>query len=118
MWCCEDRQAALIVAKPASTCVVPLHRRDLAVGTLGSVLRQAGVDAETRALAGGPSSGLTPICYAADPRSPRQKEVGLLLPLPQTRREATCVRGTRLTTVGDVLGLLASGMSEAELLSS
>jgi predicted RNA binding protein YcfA (HicA-like mRNA interferase family) len=29
------------------TCVVPLHRRDLAVGTLGSVLRQAGVDAET-----------------------------------------------------------------------
>ncbi|MGB5136345.1 MAG: type II toxin-antitoxin system HicA family toxin [Prochlorococcaceae cyanobacterium] len=28
------------------TCVVPLHRRDLAVGTLGSVLRQAGVDAE------------------------------------------------------------------------
>jgi predicted RNA binding protein YcfA (HicA-like mRNA interferase family) len=28
-------------------CVVPLHRRDLAVGTLGSVLRQAGVDAET-----------------------------------------------------------------------
>jgi predicted RNA binding protein YcfA (HicA-like mRNA interferase family) len=29
------------------TCVVPLHRRDLAVGTLGSVLRQAGVDAAT-----------------------------------------------------------------------
>ena len=29
------------------TCVVPLHRRDLALGTLGSVLRQAGVDAET-----------------------------------------------------------------------
>lgn len=29
------------------TCVVPLHRRDLAVGTLGSVLRQAGIDAET-----------------------------------------------------------------------
>ncbi|MGB5241677.1 MAG: type II toxin-antitoxin system HicA family toxin [Prochlorococcaceae cyanobacterium] len=29
------------------TCVVPLHRRDLAVGTLGSVLRQAGVDADT-----------------------------------------------------------------------
>jgi predicted RNA binding protein YcfA (HicA-like mRNA interferase family) len=29
------------------TCVVPLHRRDLAVGTMGSVLRQAGVDAET-----------------------------------------------------------------------
>ncbi|WP_254951796.1 MULTISPECIES: type II toxin-antitoxin system HicA family toxin [unclassified Cyanobium] len=29
------------------TCVVPLHRRDLAVGTLGSLLRQAGVDAET-----------------------------------------------------------------------
>ena len=28
------------------TCVVPLHRRDLAAGTLGSVLRQAGVDAE------------------------------------------------------------------------
>jgi predicted RNA binding protein YcfA (HicA-like mRNA interferase family) len=27
--------------------VVPLHRRDLAVGTLGSVLRQAGVDTET-----------------------------------------------------------------------
>ncbi len=29
------------------TCVVPLHRRDLAVGTLASVLRQAGIDAET-----------------------------------------------------------------------
>jgi predicted RNA binding protein YcfA (HicA-like mRNA interferase family) len=29
------------------TCVVPLHRRDLAVGTLGSVLRQAGIDVET-----------------------------------------------------------------------
>ena len=29
------------------TCVVPVHRRDLAVGTLGSVLRQAGVDTET-----------------------------------------------------------------------
>lgn len=29
------------------TCVVPLHRRDLAVGTLASVLRQAGVDAAT-----------------------------------------------------------------------
>lgn len=28
------------------TCVVPLHRRDLAVGTLGSVLRQEGIDAE------------------------------------------------------------------------
>lgn len=28
-------------------CVVPLHRRDLAVGTLASVLRQAGVDADT-----------------------------------------------------------------------
>jgi uncharacterized protein YuzE len=27
--------------------VVPLHRRDLAVGTLASVLRQAGVDPET-----------------------------------------------------------------------
>jgi predicted RNA binding protein YcfA (HicA-like mRNA interferase family) len=29
------------------TCVVPVHRRDLAVGTLGSVLRQAGVDTGT-----------------------------------------------------------------------
>jgi predicted RNA binding protein YcfA (HicA-like mRNA interferase family) len=29
------------------TCVVPLHRRDLAVGTLGSLLRQAGIDVET-----------------------------------------------------------------------
>jgi predicted RNA binding protein YcfA (HicA-like mRNA interferase family) len=29
------------------TCVVPVHRRDLAVGTLGSVLRQAGIDTET-----------------------------------------------------------------------
>ena len=29
------------------TCVVPLHRRDLAVGTLASVLRQARVDIET-----------------------------------------------------------------------
>ena len=28
-------------------CVVPLHRRDLAVGTLASVLRQAGVDGDT-----------------------------------------------------------------------
>lgn len=28
-------------------CVVPLHGRDLAVGTLASVLRQAGVDVET-----------------------------------------------------------------------
>ncbi|MFM9101508.1 MAG: type II toxin-antitoxin system HicA family toxin [Cyanobium sp.] len=33
--------------KAPVTCVVPLHRRDLAVGTLASVLRQAGVDAET-----------------------------------------------------------------------
>lgn len=31
----------------AVICVVPLHRRDLAVGTLASVLRQAGIDAET-----------------------------------------------------------------------
>ncbi|MCP9813978.1 type II toxin-antitoxin system HicA family toxin [Synechococcus lacustris] len=31
----------------ALICVVPLHSRDLAVGTLASVLRQAGVDAET-----------------------------------------------------------------------
>jgi predicted RNA binding protein YcfA (HicA-like mRNA interferase family) len=31
----------------ADICVVPLHRRDLAVGTLASVLRQAGVDADT-----------------------------------------------------------------------
>ncbi len=30
-----------------ATCVVPLHRRDLAVGTLASVLRQAGVDVDT-----------------------------------------------------------------------
>ena len=30
----------------AVICVVPLHRRDLAVGTLASVLRQAGIDAE------------------------------------------------------------------------
>ena len=29
------------------TCVVPVYRRDLAVGTLGSVLRQAGVDTDT-----------------------------------------------------------------------
>lgn len=29
----------------AVICVVPLHRRDLAVGTLASVLRQAGIDA-------------------------------------------------------------------------
>ncbi|MFN9644929.1 MAG: type II toxin-antitoxin system HicA family toxin [Cyanobacteriota bacterium] len=29
------------------TCVVPLHRRDLAVGTLASVLKQARVDIET-----------------------------------------------------------------------
>ncbi|MCP9890296.1 type II toxin-antitoxin system HicA family toxin [Cyanobium sp. Aljojuca 7D2] len=28
-------------------CVVPLHRRDLAIGTLASVLRQAGVDGDT-----------------------------------------------------------------------
>ncbi len=27
--------------------VVPLHRRDLAIGTLASVLRQAGVDGDT-----------------------------------------------------------------------
>ena len=31
----------------AAICVVPLHCRDLAVGTLASVLRQAGIDAET-----------------------------------------------------------------------
>ena len=31
----------------ALICVVPLHRRDLAIGTLANVLRQAGVDAET-----------------------------------------------------------------------
>ena len=31
----------------AVICVVPLHRRDLAVGTLASVLRQAGVDSDT-----------------------------------------------------------------------
>ena len=31
----------------AVICVVPLHKRDLAVGTLASVLRQAGIDAET-----------------------------------------------------------------------
>ena len=31
----------------SATCVVPLHRRDLAVGTLASVLRQARVDVET-----------------------------------------------------------------------
>ncbi|MGA0040899.1 MAG: type II toxin-antitoxin system HicA family toxin [Pirellulales bacterium] len=31
----------------AVVCVVPLHRKDLAIGTLASVLRQAGVDAET-----------------------------------------------------------------------
>jgi predicted RNA binding protein YcfA (HicA-like mRNA interferase family) len=31
----------------AVICVVPLHRRDLAVGTLASVLRQAGVDGDT-----------------------------------------------------------------------
>ena len=31
----------------AVICVVPLHRRDLAVGTLASVLRQAGVDSNT-----------------------------------------------------------------------
>ena len=30
----------------ALICVVPLHRRDLAVGTLASVLRQGGVDVE------------------------------------------------------------------------
>ena len=36
-----DGSAAAVI------CVVPLHRRDLAVGTLASVLRQAGVDAET-----------------------------------------------------------------------
>ncbi|MCP9917555.1 type II toxin-antitoxin system HicA family toxin [Cyanobium sp. ATX 6F1] len=29
------------------TCVEPPHRRDLAVGTLGSVLRQAGIDPAT-----------------------------------------------------------------------
>jgi predicted RNA binding protein YcfA (HicA-like mRNA interferase family) len=46
----------VVLRRPASSpesgeasvaCVVPLHRRDLAVGTLGSVLRQAGVDAKT-----------------------------------------------------------------------
>lgn len=31
----------------AVICVVPLHRQDLAVGTLASVLRQAGVDSDT-----------------------------------------------------------------------
>ena len=30
----------------AVICVVSLHRRDLAVGTLASVLRQAGVDSD------------------------------------------------------------------------
>jgi predicted RNA binding protein YcfA (HicA-like mRNA interferase family) len=30
----------------AVVCMVPLHRRDLAVGTLASVLRQAGVDGD------------------------------------------------------------------------
>lgn len=30
----------------SAICVVPLHRRDLAVGTLASVLRQAGVDVD------------------------------------------------------------------------
>jgi predicted RNA binding protein YcfA (HicA-like mRNA interferase family) len=35
------------VVRQKGSHVVPLHRRDLAVGTLGSVLRQAGVDAET-----------------------------------------------------------------------
>jgi len=29
------------------SCVVPMHRRDLAVGTLSSVLKQAGLDVET-----------------------------------------------------------------------
>jgi predicted RNA binding protein YcfA (HicA-like mRNA interferase family) len=29
------------------TCVVPMHHRDLAVGTLASVLRQAGIDNQT-----------------------------------------------------------------------
>lgn len=36
-----DGSAAVVI------CVVPLHRRDLAVGTLASVLRQAGVDGDT-----------------------------------------------------------------------
>ena len=31
----------------SAICVVPLHRRDLAIGTLASVLRQAGVDVDT-----------------------------------------------------------------------
>lgn len=31
----------------AVVCVVPLHRRDLALGTLASVLRQAGIDPVT-----------------------------------------------------------------------
>ncbi|WP_255003569.1 type II toxin-antitoxin system HicA family toxin [Cyanobium sp. HWJ4-Hawea] len=31
----------------AVICVVPLHHRDLAVGTLASILRQAAVDSET-----------------------------------------------------------------------
>ena len=36
-----DGSAAAVI------CVVPLHRRDLALGTLASVLRQAGVDSDT-----------------------------------------------------------------------
>ena len=52
----RQKGSHVVLRRPASspesggasvTCVVPLHRRDLAVGTLGSVLRQAGVDAET-----------------------------------------------------------------------
>ena len=52
----RQKGSHVVLRKPSSnpesgeasvTCVVPLHRRDLAVGTLGSVLRQAGVDAET-----------------------------------------------------------------------
>jgi predicted RNA binding protein YcfA (HicA-like mRNA interferase family) len=52
----RQKGSHVVLRKPSSnpesgeasvTCVVPLHRRDLAVGTLASVLRQAGVDAET-----------------------------------------------------------------------
>jgi predicted RNA binding protein YcfA (HicA-like mRNA interferase family) len=52
----RQKGSHVVLRRPASspesdeasvTCVVPLHRRDLAVGTLGSVLRQAGVDTET-----------------------------------------------------------------------
>lgn len=52
----RQKGSHVVLRRPASspesgeasvTCVVPLHRRDLAVGTVGSVLRQVGVDAET-----------------------------------------------------------------------